>query len=261
MRWMPTSAHPAAVHRDRSAAVSDGPRAAEPERGDGPTEDHEEGAILEETAVTPGRLGEALSRIARALALSRIVVKYVLFGARLWAQTCQANLGPMPRQAAPGGCMRAVASAALLIGILAPLLSAHGQGPTREIPPELILERFSVSKDGDALLVPVRVAQNNLLFLADTGVAVTCFDTSIPLGQPIGVYTANGVEGTSRSSSIIHPRRVSAGYRLAPSNASRAWISTRCESPSVTTSGGSWGWTSLANTSSTLTSRMANCSS
>ena len=43
-------------------------------RGDGPTEDHEEGAILEETAVTPGRLGEALSRIARVLALSRIVV-------------------------------------------------------------------------------------------------------------------------------------------------------------------------------------------
>ena len=59
---------PGAVHRGRSAAVSDGPRAAEPETGDGPTEDHEEGAIHEETAVTPGRLGAALSGIAGVLA-------------------------------------------------------------------------------------------------------------------------------------------------------------------------------------------------
>ena len=52
--------------------------AAEPpsqSRGDGATEDHEEGTIVEETAVTPGRPGAALSGIARALALSRIVEK------------------------------------------------------------------------------------------------------------------------------------------------------------------------------------------
>ena len=49
MRWMARRAS-RAVHRGRPAAVSDGPRAAVPKTGDGPTEDHEEGAIHEETA-------------------------------------------------------------------------------------------------------------------------------------------------------------------------------------------------------------------
>ena len=67
------AAHPGTVHRGRPAAVSDGPRAAEPETGAEPPQDHEEGAIQEETAVTPGRPGAALSRIAGVLALSRTV--------------------------------------------------------------------------------------------------------------------------------------------------------------------------------------------
>ena len=45
-------------------------------RGAGPPEDHEEGTIHEETAVTPGRLGAALSRIAYVLARCRAVVFY-----------------------------------------------------------------------------------------------------------------------------------------------------------------------------------------
>src|SRR5262249_27391302 len=65
---------PGTLYRRRPAGVSDGPRATEPKTGDGPAEDHEEGAIAEETAVPPGRLGAALSGIARVLALSRTVV-------------------------------------------------------------------------------------------------------------------------------------------------------------------------------------------
>jgi hypothetical protein len=106
--------------------------------------------------------------------------------------------------------MRAAILAALLIVSVAPLSSAHGQGPTREIPPELILERFSVSKDGDALLVPVRVAENNLLFLADTGAAITWLDTSVPLGQPVGAYAAYGTEGNAEVK-LYHPPDASIG--------------------------------------------------
>jgi hypothetical protein len=49
-----------------------------------------------------------------------------------------------------------------------------------------------------------------LLFLADTGVAVTCFDTSVPLGRPVGVYTANGVEGNVEVK-LYHPPEANIG--------------------------------------------------
>src|SRR5262249_34295420 len=64
---------PRTLYGGRPAAVSDGPRATQPKRGDGPTEDHAEGAVAEEPAVTPGRPGAALSGIASVLALSRTV--------------------------------------------------------------------------------------------------------------------------------------------------------------------------------------------
>src|SRR5262249_1358470 len=66
---------PRTLYGGRPAAVSDGPRATQPKRGDGPTEDHAEGAVAEEPAVTPGRPGAALSGIASVLALSRTVEK------------------------------------------------------------------------------------------------------------------------------------------------------------------------------------------
>jgi hypothetical protein len=62
------------VHRGRPAAVSDGPRAAVPNAGPPPPQDHAQGAIQEESAVTAGRVGAALSRITENLAVSRIVV-------------------------------------------------------------------------------------------------------------------------------------------------------------------------------------------
>lgn len=91
--------------------------------------------------------------------------------------------------------MRLVITNALLIGVLASSTSVHGQGPAPAVPRDLIVERFSVSKNGDALLVPVKVAEKRLLFLVDTGATVTLFDTSIRLGQPVGVFTGDGAEG------------------------------------------------------------------
>src|SRR3954465_10235440 len=64
-----------AVHGGRPAAVSDRPRATVPKRGAEPPHDHEEGALEEATAITPGRPGAALSGNDGILALSRTVEK------------------------------------------------------------------------------------------------------------------------------------------------------------------------------------------
>ena len=77
---------PGAVHGGRPAAVSDVPRAAVPKRGPEPPQDHEEGAIQEEAAVTPGRLGAAVSRSAEFLALSRAIVFFHRLGMTLMSR-------------------------------------------------------------------------------------------------------------------------------------------------------------------------------
>ena len=57
----------------RICALSHRPRAAVANQGAEPPHDHEEVTLPEATAVTPGRVGAALSRNAGELALSRIV--------------------------------------------------------------------------------------------------------------------------------------------------------------------------------------------
>jgi hypothetical protein len=86
---------PGTVHRGGPAPLSDSPRAAEPETGDGPTEDHEEGAIPEETAVAAGRLGATLSRITAVLALSRTVVSFSFPSCFSWIRTYFSGCRPV----------------------------------------------------------------------------------------------------------------------------------------------------------------------
>lgn len=69
---------------------------------------------------------------------------------------------------------------------------ALGDGPGSDIPAALVLERFAVATNGDALLVPVRLADTDHLFLVDTGATTTCLDTSLPLGHPWDTVTAGG---------------------------------------------------------------------
>ncbi len=78
--------------------------------------------------------------------------------------------------------------------LLAFARGAYCDEPSPEIPSDLVLERFAVSKNGDALLVPVRVAEKNCLFVVDTGASHTVFDTALPLGRPIGLVTVEGQE-------------------------------------------------------------------
>jgi hypothetical protein len=73
-----------AVPRGRPAALSNRARAGVPDRGEEPPHDHEEGPLEEETAITPGRVGTALSGNAAILALSRTVEKNHGWRVRVW---------------------------------------------------------------------------------------------------------------------------------------------------------------------------------
>jgi hypothetical protein len=68
-----------------------------------------------------------------------------------------------------------------------------------ELPPAIapgrVLEQFPVAKGGDRLLVPVRFAGRDRLFVLDTGCAVTTFDESLPLGESQGTRVAKTGQG------------------------------------------------------------------
>jgi Aspartyl protease/PDZ domain len=97
-----------------------------------------------------------------------------------------------------------------LINVLVFAGSVRGQAPTSAFPPNLILERFAVLTDGDCLLVPVRVAEKEYLFVVDTGATGTVFDSSFSLGQPIDVVTMNGAEGQIEIN-LYHPPEAKVG--------------------------------------------------
>jgi hypothetical protein len=59
-----------------------------------------------------------------------------------------------------------------------------GEGAEERPSPGVVLERFQVNKAGDILLVPVRVGDQERLFMVDTGSSVTVFDDSLLSGQP-----------------------------------------------------------------------------
>lgn len=58
---------------------------------------------------------------------------------------------------------------------------AQEKGPSFSITSDLILDRFSIVKNGDFLLVPVRLAGKDHLYAVDTGATNTVIDTSVTL--------------------------------------------------------------------------------
>ena len=86
----------------------------------------------------------------------------------------------------------------LLVSIVAACAGARGGDSSSTIPTELILERFTVAKNGDDLLIPVRFAGKDHLFVVDTGASITLFDTSLPLGQPVDLATIDTPGGKTK---------------------------------------------------------------
>jgi hypothetical protein len=101
-------------------------------------------------------------------------------------------------------------SGLILLGVLAIVRSGHCEGPTPEIPSDLVLERFAVANNGDVLLIPVRIANKDHLVVVDTGTTNTLFDTSLPLGQPVGSVMADGAQKTTELT-LYNPPAATAG--------------------------------------------------
>ena len=59
----------------------------------------------------------------------------------------------------------------------------------------LILARFALTNNGNALLATVKVAEKDYSFVVDTGSTGTVFDASTRLGLPVGSVTGAGAEG------------------------------------------------------------------
>jgi hypothetical protein len=77
--------------------------------------------------------------------------------------------------------------AIISIIVLANAGGAKCDEPALQVPPDLILQRFTVAKGGDNLKVPVSLGGTDYLFVVETGAPITIFDTSLPLGHPVDV--------------------------------------------------------------------------
>jgi hypothetical protein len=86
-------------------------------------------------------------------------------------------------------------SSLLLLAAIGATVEVRADEPVSTIPPELVLERFAVNKGGDCLLVPVKIAGKERLFVVDTGCTQTVVDKTIPLGEPRESITANSPQG------------------------------------------------------------------
>ncbi len=82
---------------------------------------------------------------------------------------------------------KGIAEIALCIATaVLPSTTGRAAEPAKEIPAELILERFAITRAGDGLFIPVRFSGRDHLSLVDTGSSSTIFDESLPLTEPTG---------------------------------------------------------------------------
>ena len=82
----------------------------------------------------------------------------------------------------------------LLVG-LASAAEPRAADPRGAVHPDLILQRFAVARGGDGLLIPVKIAGKDRLFVVDTGCTNTVVDSSLPLGNPLGEVDATTSAG------------------------------------------------------------------
>ena len=109
--------------------------------------------------------------------------------------------------------------ALIFVSLLAITRNARSEEPASEIPSDLILARFALANNGNALLATVTVADHDYSFVVDTGSTTTCFDTSFPLVLPVGVQTAGGAEGEVEVKLFRPPDAKVGGVPLAPLDA------------------------------------------
>ena len=96
--------------------------------------------------------------------------------------------------------MRTSARTSFFLVAILFLTDAVGGEPGQKVPPQLILQRFTVAKEGDGLLLPVRVKNKDRMFLLDTGSSHTIFDTTLLDSEPrrkVKIGTPSGLMNTA----------------------------------------------------------------
>jgi hypothetical protein len=108
--------------------------------------------------------------------------------------------------------MRTPSLHCLVLGWVALLATA---GVAAEAPhPDSIIDEFKIAKDGDCLLVPVRLRGKSYLFVLDTGCSVTVFDSSLPLGEAQQEVMGDTPDGKVRVSLYETPAASMGGFGL-----------------------------------------------
>ena len=101
-----------------------------------------------------------------------------------------------------------------LVASLGLIRPAHIDDPEQVPDPQNVVERFKVAKEGDCLLLPVKLKGKSYLFLLDTGASLNVFDSSIPLGKPNGVHRVQTPSGPVRLPHYAAPEASVGGLSL-----------------------------------------------
>jgi hypothetical protein len=86
----------------------------------------------------------------------------------------------------------------LVLFLLVPTLRATADAPAQPIPSNAVLESFDIAKHGDAILVPVAVADKQYWFLLDTGAAGSAIDTRLLTGTAVRKIAISTPGGTTK---------------------------------------------------------------
>jgi PDZ domain/Aspartyl protease len=101
---------------------------------------------------------------------------------------------------------------ALIVGLFF-VTFAHAEDP-KPSNDSNVLEKFAVAKDGDALVLPVKLKGKSYLFLLDSGASHNIFDPSLPLGEPLDEIKVEGAAGAKRLKIYTAPEATLGGLIL-----------------------------------------------
>jgi hypothetical protein len=106
----------------------------------------------------------------------------------------------------------AFASVLFLLTAVTGSARAQAKEPLAPIPADLVLERFTIATDGDAIIVPVHFNGEDHPFVVDTGSTHTLIDSSLPVGAVRSTSRFYDAEGADLGASFHDCPTASVGH-------------------------------------------------
>jgi hypothetical protein len=104
----------------------------------------------------------------------------------------------------------------LLLALLTSPAKAFAGEPQGAIPPDLVLNRFPVARNGGALVIPVNIGGKERQFLVDTGCTNTVVDRSLLPGRPLDIVDIHTADKDIQRGLYALPEASVAGIPLRP---------------------------------------------